>query len=119
MGKYNLSLMRFFENDIKDYALLRNQNDIIRKTPHVTRKAALSSAVEAIVYLHKGFEERQGAGAELELGNLSLPDGPVSVRFVHPNTGESSTQRASVKNASLTLTLPEFYENLAIAIASK
>lgn len=119
LGEYNLTLMRFFENNIKDYALLRNQNDIFRKTPPVTRKVALSSAVETIVYLHKGFEQNQGVGVKLELGNLSLPDGPVSVRFVHPNTGESSTQRASVKNASLTLILPEFYENLAIAIASK
>ena len=119
LGKYNLTLTRFFENDIKDYALLRNENNIIKKAPPVTRKVALFSAVETIVYLHKGFEQRQEAGAELELGGLNLPDGPVSVRFVHPNTGESSTQRASVKNARLTLTLPEFYENLVIAIAGK
>jgi hypothetical protein len=119
LGKYNLILMRFFDNEIKDYALLRNSNDIIRKTPPVTRKVALCSAIETIVYLHKGFEQRQEAGAELELGNLSLPDGSVPVRFVHPNTGESSTQRAAVKNASLTLTLPEFYENLAVMIAGK
>ena len=119
LGKYNLTLMRFFANDIKDYALLRNKNDIIKKTPPVTRKVALSSALETIVYLHKGFEQRQEAGAGLELGSLSLPDGPVSVRFVHPNTGEGSTQRAAVKNASLTLTLPEFYENLAVVIAGR
>ncbi|MEA3226278.1 MAG: hypothetical protein U9Q07_10035, partial [Planctomycetota bacterium] len=74
---------------------------------------------ETIVYLHKGFEQEQAAGTELELDNLSIPDGVVSVRFVHPNTGKSSTSRASVKNASLTLTLPEFYENLVIAIAGK
>ncbi len=119
LGKYNLTLMRFFENDIKDYALLRNKNDIIEMTPPVTRKVTLSSALETIVYLHKGFEQRQEAGAKLELDNLNLPDGAVSVRFVHPNTGKSSTSRASVKGAGLTLTLPEFYENLAIAIAGK
>jgi len=119
LGKYNLTLMRFFTNEIKDYALLRNKNDIIKKAPPVTRKVVLSSALETIVYLHKGFEQRQEAGAKLELGNLSLPNELVSVRFVHPNTGEGSTQRAVVKNASLTLTLPEFFENIAIAIASR
>ena len=118
LGKYNLTLMRFFTNEIKDYALLDNKNDVIKKAPPVTRKVALSSAIETIVYLHKGFEQGQEAGAGLELGNLSLPDGSVLVRFVHPNTGRNSAQRASVKNASLTLTLPEFYENLAVAIAA-
>ncbi len=57
------------------------ENSIIKKTPPVTRKVALCSALETIVYLHKGFEQRQEAGAELELGDLSMPDGSVSVRF--------------------------------------
>ncbi|MHC4628946.1 MAG: hypothetical protein ACYTDV_18355, partial [Planctomycetota bacterium] len=119
LAKYNLTLMRFFGNDIKDYALLENNNDIIKKAPSVTRKVALCSAFETIVYLHKGFEQRQLAGAELQLADLSMPDGPVSVRFVHPNTAERSAQRGTVTNASLTLTLPQFYENLAVVIAPR
>ena len=119
LGTYNRTLIEFFKNDIKDYALLRNKNNIIKRTPSVKHKVALSSALETIVYLHKGFEQKQLAGAQLELDNLSLSEGSVSVRFVQPNTGENSTKRASVKNSSLTLTLPEFYENLAISIAGK
>lgn len=116
LGKYNQTLMRFFENDIRDYALLANRNDIIKRSPPVTHKVAMCSPVETIVYLHTGFERKQEAGAELQLGDLSLPDGSVSIRFVHPNTGASSTERANLRNASLTLALPEFYENLAISI---
>lgn len=119
LGTYNRTLMQFFKNGIKDYALLCNQNAIIKRTPRVQRKLALSSGLETIVYLHKGFGQRQTAGAELELDNLSLPDGSVSVRFVHPNTGESSTDYARVENGSLILILPEFYENLAISISGK
>jgi inosine-uridine nucleoside N-ribohydrolase len=119
LGKYNKTLMHFFANDIKNYALLGSKNDIIKRTPPVARKVALSSPLEAIIYLHKGFDKRQETGAELQLGNLSLPDGSVSVRFVHPNTGARSTQRATVKNAGMKLALPEFYENLVIAIADE
>jgi len=116
LGTYNRTLMEFFTNNIEDYTLLCNQNDVIKKAPKVTQKAALSSALETIVYLHNGFGQRQPAGASLELGNLSLSDGAVSVRFVHPNTAESSTAHAGIENGSLILTLPEFYENLAISI---
>jgi len=119
LGTYNRTLMQFFKNGIKDYALLCNQNASIKRTPKMQRKLALSSGLETIVYLHKGFGQRQTAGAELELDNLSLPDGSVSVRFVHPNTGESSTDYARVENGSLILILPEFYENLAISISGK
>jgi inosine-uridine nucleoside N-ribohydrolase len=119
LGDYNRTLMRFFDNDIKDYALLRNQSNIIKKAPALKHRVALASPKEVIVYLHKGFEQKQPAGAKLELGNLSLPGGSVPVKFVHPNTGKSSTYRALINKGGLTLTLPEFYENLAIAITSE
>ncbi len=116
LGEYNRTLMRFFENQITDYALLRNRNDIIKKAPSVKQKVILSSPKEAIVYLHKGFQEKQQAGAKLELADLHLPDGELFVRFFHPNTGENSVRDATVVNSKLALTLPGFYENLAISI---
>jgi inosine-uridine nucleoside N-ribohydrolase len=116
LGEYNRTLMRFFENQITDYALLRNRNDIITKTPSLRHKVVLSSPRETIVYLHKGFGESQKADTELELVNLELPDGRVSVRFVHPNTEESFVRHVSIRNSGLALTLPEFYESLAISI---
>ena len=119
LGQYNRTLMWFFENHIIDYALLDNKNDIITNASPVTCKAALSSPKEAIIYLHKGFETKQQAGANLDLKNLELPDGEVSVRFFHPNTGVSSVQRAKIRNSSLMLSLPEFYENLAISIRGR
>lgn len=119
LGGYNRTLMRFFENQIKDYALLRNRNDVIAKAPPVMHKVILSSPKETIVYLHKGFEKSQQAGAELELANLELPDGGAVVRFTHPNTGENSVRYANVTNSKVALTLPEFYENLAVSITPK
>ena len=119
LGTYNRTLMRFFENDIADYASLRSRNDLIESAPHVQRKLALSSPVETIVYLHKGFEQRQAAQGRLHLAGLDLPDGPVSVRFVHPNTGQRSTSRSAVEGGALTLTLPAFQENLAISIQAR
>jgi len=119
LGEYNRTLMRFFENQITDYALLRNRNDIIKKAPSVKQKVVLSSPKEFIVYLHKGFQEKQQAGAKLELADLEMADGGVAVHFLHPNTGETSMRNAGVENSMITLTLPEFYENLVVSIADK
>jgi len=116
LGEYNRTLMNFFGNQIKDYALLRNRNDVIKKTPPVKQKVVLSSPKETLVYLHKGFEESQRADGKLELADLELPDGGVAVHYLHPNTGETSTRNAGVKNSTIALTLPEFYENLVVSI---
>ena len=89
---------------------------MIERAPNVQRKLALSSPVETIVYLHKGFEQRQAAEGRLELAGLDLPDGPVSVRVVHPNSGQRSVSRSETAGGALTLKLPAFHENLAISI---
>ena len=116
LGTYNRTLMRFFRRDIKDYARLRCRSTVIETAPDVPCKLALSSGREAIVYLHQGFGRRLQAGATLKLAGLSLREGPVSVRFVHPNTGKSSARRLEVENGRLQLTLPAFHENLAVSI---
>ena len=119
LGNFNRTLMEFFTNIITDYAVLKCRNDIIKKSPKVRQKLALSSSNEIVIYLHSGFGVDQAGGTELEMTNLELPEGPVSVRFIHPNTGEISTGRAIVAGGSVKLALPAFYENLAVYLKGR
>jgi hypothetical protein len=119
LGNFNRTLMKFFTNIITDYAALKCRDNLIEKSPKVRQKLALSSFNETIIYLHSGFGVDQAGGAELKMTNLELSEGPVSVRFIHPNTGEISTGRAIVAGGSVKLVLPAFYENLAVYLKGK
>jgi hypothetical protein len=116
LGNFNRTLMEFFTNTIIDYAVLKCRNDIIKKSPNVRQKLAMSSSNETVIYLHSGFGVDQTGWTELEMTNLDLPEGFLSVRFIHPNTGEISTGRAIVSGSSAKLVLPAFYENLVVYI---
>lgn len=119
LGNFNRTLMKFFTNTITDYAVLKSRNDIIEKSPKVRQKLALSSSNETIIYLHSGFGIGQAGGTELEISNLEMPEGTVSVRFIHPNTGQTSTSRTIIAGGSAKLVLPAFYENLIIYLKGK
>lgn len=114
LGNFNRTLMKFFTNTITDYAVLKCRNDIIGKSPKVRQKLALSSPNEVVIYLHSGFGVDLAGGTELEMTNIELLGGPVSVRFIHPNTGRASTSRTIITGGSIKLVLPAFYENLAV-----
>ncbi len=114
LGNFNRTLMKFFTNTITDYAVLKCRKDIIEKSPKVRQKLALSSSNEIVIYLHSGFGVDQSGGTELEMTNIELPEGPVSVQFIHPNTGRTSTNRTVITEGSTKLVLPAFYENLVI-----
>jgi hypothetical protein len=119
LGNFNRILMEFFTNTITDYAVLKYRDDIIEKSPHVRQKLAMSSSNETIIYLHSGFGVDQAGGTELKMTNLELPEGTVSVRFIHPNTGKTSTSRTIVAGGSVKLALPAFYENLVVYLQSE
>lgn len=119
LGNFNRTLMDFFTNEIMDYAALKSRNDIIEKSPQVKKKLVLSSPNETIIYLHSGFGANQAGESKLRLTNLELPEGPVSVQFIHPNTGKTSTSCALVKSASAELVLPPFFENLVVHLKNK
>lgn len=119
LGNFNRTLMEFFTNAITDYAVLKSRNDIIEKSPQVRQKLALSSSNETVIYLHSGFGVDQAGGTELEMSNLEMPEGTVSVRFIHPNTGQTSISRTIVAGDSAKLALPAFYENLVIHLKGK
>jgi hypothetical protein len=114
LGNFNRMLMEFFTDTITDYAILKCRNDIIEHSPRVRHKLALSSSNATVIYLHSGFGIRQVNGSELEISNLEIPEGPVSVQFIHPNTEQTSTGLAIVVEGTTKLELPAFYENLVI-----
>jgi hypothetical protein len=119
LGNFNRTLMDFFTNTITDYAVLKCRDDIIKKSPKLRQKLALSSSNETVIYLHSGFEIGQAGGTELEIINLGMSEGSVSVQFIHPNTGQTSTGRAIVARSGVNLTLPAFYENLVVYLRSE
>jgi hypothetical protein len=114
LGNFNRTLMKFFTDTISDYAVLECRNDIIERSPKVRQKLALSSPNEIVIYLHSGFGVDQAGGTILEMTNLELPEGPVSVKFINPNTGQISSSRVIVAEGDIKLALPAFYENLAV-----
>ena len=71
------------------------------------------------MYLHTGgFAETIQAGQSLRLQNLELKSGPVSINIVHPSAGESIRRQGVIRNGTLSIELPEFYEDIAVHIVS-
>jgi len=118
LGIFNRTLMKFF-NNITDYAALKCRYDIIEKSPKVRQKLALCSSNETIIYLHSGFGVSQVGGTELGLNNLEMPEGIVSVQYIHPDTGEIITGRTIIDGGSAKLVLPAFYENIVVYLKCK
>ena len=110
-------LMDFFES-LHDYVALQISSEIIARAPAKYRWA-LQSSEEIAVYLHTdGFAETIQAGQFLRLQNLELKSGPVSINIVHPSAGESIGRQGVIRNGTLSIELPEFYEDIAVHIFS-
>ena len=108
-------LMQFFDT-LQDYVALAPVPERIEKAPSKYR-GLLASTKEVVVYLHtEEFGERVAAGEELVLTDLELPDGPVSIRFVDPSSGESTVVAGRLSDGRLAVRLPEFFEGIAIHV---
>ncbi|MBT3377404.1 MAG: hypothetical protein HN742_30705 [Lentisphaerae bacterium] len=124
-GKQSKRIMEFFDT-IGDYVSLEVKPESISRVPsgNVRQKHLLTSSGEAVVYLAtcsnevKNYGETIDAGT-LELINLKMKDGEVSVRVLHPASGAESSFTGNLHRGSLTISLPSFHEHLAIHITPR
>ena len=108
-------LMNFF-NNLHDYVALQISSAIIAQAPGKYHWA-LQSSNEIVVYLHAdGFGKTMPSGALLKLANLRKKSGPVKIEIVHPSTGEVIKQQGAIRDRTLSLELPAYYEDIAIHI---
>jgi len=107
-------ILHDFVKGIKDYEALRDARPKIAQAPGVY-KYALESDKEVLVYLHnKKYKTTIPAGEKLSLKNLKIPDGKMSVLILHPESGKSSRRAMVVKDGSMSLELPQFYEDVVV-----
>ncbi|MBN2313112.1 MAG: hypothetical protein JXM79_04240, partial [Sedimentisphaerales bacterium] len=108
-------LMDFFDS-LKDYVALKPGRIRISQGPGKYR-LTMASGKEIVVYLHKGLGGKNTKTDEqLVLEDLPLKDGEVSLMLLHPTTGKKENKILTVRNNSLSISLSEFCEDIAIHV---
>jgi hypothetical protein len=108
-------LMRFFE-ELGDYAALQPlpQQHITAPGEH---NLTLSAPHQAVVYLHAGIgAEPLGKGARLELSELKMPDGAVTIEALNPRSGKTQSWQGAIEDGTLNTKLPDIGQDVALHI---
>ena len=114
-ARQSKTLMQFFES-LEDYVALDLASEKIVSAPGKYR-LALASSKETVVYLHTdGFGTEIEAGQPLVLEDLDMAEGPCSITFIYPDSGRTAKATGTIKRGRLTISLPRFFEDMAIHI---
>jgi len=112
-------LLRSFFASLADYANLLPRSDAIVSAPGAERYC-LASEREAVIYMESGARTagvKYGPG-RLELKNLPLRPGRVSVAVYSPTAGPLSETQQALTEGGLTVELPAFTDDLAVHLAA-
>jgi len=112
-------ILRQFWNSLIDYPNLWNDGTIWSGPGR--HQYILSSPMEAVIYCSSGTQE-EGVDFQkwrMYVTDLALDSGEYTVEIIQPAVGIVKTEKIRVYNGSLTISLPDFTDDIAVHIYSK